>query len=114
MNKVTVRLSAEYEAALSEVNKNGIDNSEFIRAAILHYYSSGTWREPAKLDEAVESIPIQEKVIATDKLSDRPSDRCITEALDAGFPQTEKVQRAENGLSLFKSRACISRICFKR
>jgi len=91
MSKVTVRLSVECEAALAEADKNGINNSEFIRAAIIDYYSSGTWREPAKLDEAVESISIQEKVIATDKLSDRPSDRCITEALEAGFPQPENV-----------------------
>ena len=100
---MTVRLSTECEAALAEADKNGINNSEFIRAAIVDYFSSGTWREPAKLDEVVESIPIQEEIIASGKLSDRSSDRSTTGAFEAVFPQPERVQKGQKMTCLSSS-----------
>lgn len=76
MTKVTVRLSPECDAALSEAEGSGIKNSEFIRSAILNYYSSGKWRTPAESDQAEDSTSVKEIQIsdlASDKMPDEPN-----------------------------------------
>jgi hypothetical protein len=91
MTKVTVRLSPECEAALAEAKALGINSSEFIRAAILSYHSSGSWKTPATFEQVENSISFKEKDTASDTTSDRTSDTPEPPASEARSPGVERV-----------------------
>jgi hypothetical protein len=92
MTKVTVRLSPECDAALADAGAYGINNSEFIRAAILYYYSSGSWKPPVPAGQADKSICFTEECAASDNTSDMMSDRPKAETSQFGSKDVEKVR----------------------
>lgn len=93
MTKVTVRLSAECEAALAEAEAQGINNSEFIRSAILSYYSSGCWRIPDGSEKCEKSMSTKE-LLMSDVTSDRMSDRLKAETAE---PKSLGVEQMKPG-----------------
>jgi Arc/MetJ-type ribon-helix-helix transcriptional regulator len=82
MAKVTVRLSTECEAALAEAEANGINNSEFIRSAILSYQSSGCWKTQNGSEQVEKSMSTKE-LRMSDITSDRMSDRFKAETSES-------------------------------
>ena len=100
MNKVSVRLSTECQAALGEAEAHGINNSEFIRSAILSYYSSGSWRTQVESEISEKSITSEELPMSV-TMSDRMSD-----AIKAETPESKplKVERIKPVQQMYSPR----------
>jgi hypothetical protein len=92
MNRLTVRLSPECDAALADAEAYEINNSEFIRASILYYHSSGSWKTPVPAGHADKSISSKEEYAASDMMSATMSDRPRAETLQSEFKSVDKVR----------------------
>ncbi len=121
MTKVTIRLSPECEVALAESEACGINNSEFIRAAILKYHSSGSWREPVELNQVEKSMPIKKEDItsditsdgASDIMSDKASDEILADAVEDRSHQLERARGGQQISSphLRHQQSCAQTVC---
>ena len=99
MTKVTVRLSPECDAALADAEAYEINNSEFIRAAIHYYHSSGGWKTSDPPRDADKSISFNEENATSDTTADMMPDRPKAETSETGFNDVEKVRSRQQLLS---------------
>jgi len=92
MTKVTVRHSPECDVALADAEAYEIKNSEFIRAAIIYYHSSGGWKTSVPADDADKSIHFNEENAASDTTTDMMSDSPKADTSQTEFNDVEKVR----------------------